>query len=217
LTAALLAGAGCGSSPTAPTDPGVGPAPPAPPAPANQAPVIATMTVAESSYRTGRITASASDPDGRIASGTVDWGDGTTSTVSGDYASITLTHRYDSAQAFSVTLRVVDDDALATQQARSVTIRVPPEACIGIEIIEVCAQATSDFRNVRVSAKAGDIVLSQITLTDGQPAITLPLAGGFGRLTLSADLQRGRIVVGGEVCPIPFLVCVPIGSHTIQL
>jgi hypothetical protein len=214
LAAVMVAAAGCGSSPTGPTDPGSNPA--APPAPANQAPVIATMTVAESGYRTGSLTGSASDPDGRIVSATVDWGDGTTVTPVGNYASLSLTHRYDSAQAFSVTLRVVDDAGLATQQAKSLTIRVPPEACLGIEVIEVCGQVASDFRNVLLSAKAGDIVLAQITIEDGRPAVTVPLAGGFGRLTISADLQRGRIVVGGEVCPIPFLVCVPIGSQAIQ-
>jgi hypothetical protein len=175
------------------------------------------MTVTNSADRTGRLTASAADSDGTIASGTVDWGDGTTSPINSGFASISTTRLYTRAQAYTVTLRVVDDKGAATTLTRSVTIRVPPEACLGILVIEVCAEATANFSTMRLEARAGDIVLAGANLNDGAGSVVLPLAGGFGRLTLSHNFNTGRLTITGEVCPVPFLVCQGIGSQTIQL
>jgi hypothetical protein len=200
-----------GSSPTSPSPgptPGPGPI-------TNLAPTISTMTVSQSAYRTGRVSAAASDPDGQVASGTVDWGDGTTTTLNGP-TSVSSTHRYARAQAYSVTLRVLDDAGASAALTRSVSITVPPEACIGIEIIEVCATTTADFRNANIAAKAGDIVLARATISEGTPSVSLPLASGFGRLTVSHNFNTGRMTITGDVCPVPFLVCRAISSHTIQ-
>jgi PKD repeat protein len=184
------------------------------PTPINAAPTISQISVAQSAYRTARVTATAADSDGQIASGTVDWGDGSTSPVTS--GTISLTHRYNRAQAYTVTVNVVDDKGLSAQLSRSVTITVPPEACIGIKVVELCARSTSDFKNLQIAAKAGDVVLAGITVSDGNPSIALPLALGFGRLTLSHNFTTGRLTIAGEVCPVPFLVCESVGSQTIQ-
>lgn len=198
----------CGKdSPTAPT--------PAP-APANAPPTIAAMAVSQSAYRTARLTATTGDSDGRVATATVDWGNGSTSDVSSSAANITVTHRYNRAQSYTVTLRVFDDDGASTQQSRSVTIRVPPESCVGIKIVEVCAQSTADFQNLEVAVRAGDIALAKAMISEGNPSIALPLLLGFGRLTLAHNFTTGRLTISGEVCPIPFLVCEPVGSVPIQ-
>jgi hypothetical protein len=191
-------------------------APSDPPPAANAAPVIGPVSLSESGFRTARLTGNATDSDGQITAGTVDWGDGTTTAISSGFANISLTHRYNRAQAYSVTLRVTDDDGVAAQLTRSVTIKVPPEACLGILVIEVCAESSADFRNLQIAAKAGDIVLAGITVSDGNPSVVLPLALGFGRLTVSHNFTSGRLTITGEVCPVPFLVCQTIASQAIQ-
>ncbi|MDH4063460.1 MAG: PKD domain-containing protein [Acidobacteriota bacterium] len=209
LLVVVAISAGCSKSPTAPS--------PSPqPTPANSAPTISTMTVAQSAYRTARITATTGDGDGQVASGTVDWGDGSTTNLTSGVTSVNTTHRYGRAQAYSVTLRVVDDDGAQAQLTRSVSITVPPEACLGIEVVELCARSTSDFKNMEVAVRAGDVSLARATVSDGNPSIALPLAAGFGRLTLAHNFTTGRLIVSGEVCPVPFLVCKPVGSKTIQ-
>lgn len=210
LLIAALGTAACNGSPTSPTDP------PAPPPPANAAPQIGSMSVAESGYRTGRITAASTDADGQIVSGTVDWGDGSTSPITNGFGSINLTHRYAQAQSYTVTLRVMDDDGAESQLARSVNIRVPPEACLDVLILDVCARSTSNFKNLNVAVRAGAVSLASFTISDGNPSITVPLGGGFGRLTLSHNFNTGRLSISGEACPVPFLVCESIGSRTIQ-
>ncbi len=198
----------CGKdSPTAPTPP---------PAPANTPPTIGTMAVSQSAYRTARLTATTADSDGRVVTATVDWGDGSTSNVSSSAANITVTHRYNRAQSYTVTLRAVDDDGASTEQSRSVMITVPPEACVGIKVVEVCAQSTADFQNLNVAVRAGDVSLARATVSEGNPSIALPLLFGFGRLTLAHNFTNGRLTISGEVCPIPFLVCEPVGSVPIQ-
>jgi hypothetical protein len=196
----------CGKdSPTAPT-----------PTAANVAPTIATMAVSQSAYRTARLTATTSDSDGRVVTAMVDWGNGSTSDVSSSAANINVTHRYNRAQSYTVTLRVVDDAGASTEQSRSVTITVPEEACVGIKVVEVCAQSTADFRNLQVAVRAGSVALASATISEGNPSIALPLLLGFGRLTLAHNFTTGRLTISGEVCPIPFLVCEPVGSVPIQ-
>jgi len=208
--ALALAAVACGSS--SPTNPTPTPAP----QPANIAPVIGQMAASQSAYRTGRLTANATDSDGQISSANIDWGDGTTTPLTTGFASISQTHRYARAQSYTITLRATDDKGTTAQSTRSVTITVPPEACLGILVIELCARSTSDFKNLQVAAKAGDIVLAGITVTDGNPSIAMPLAAGFGRLTLSHNFTSGRLTISGEVCPVPFLVCDSVGSRVIQ-
>jgi hypothetical protein len=209
ILAFILAGCSGNASPTAPT-------PGPPPPPANVAPTIGSMNVTNSAYRTARVTASASDSDGQVASGTVDWGDGTTSNVTSGFGSVSMTHQYGQAQSYTVTFRVLDNGGLSTQASRSVTITVPPEACVGIRILDVCARTTADFRNLRLAVKSGEIVLAQFTIDNGNASpVRVPLALGFGALTFQHNFNTGRLTITGEVCTVPFLVCEPVGSPVI--
>jgi PKD repeat protein len=210
LGAALCAW-NCGSSPTTPSTP------PAPAITPNTPPVIDQMAVVQSAYRTARLTASATDADGQVNSGKVDWGDGTTTSLTSGFASISMTHRYDRAQAYSVALSVADAAAASAESTRSVTITIPPEACLGVIAIQLCARSTADLRNLTVQARAGDVVLAGITISEGNPSVVLPLALGFGRLTLSHNFTTGRLTIGGEVCTVPFVVCQPVVNQAIQL
>ena len=76
--------------------------------------------------------------------------------------------------------------------------------------------ATADFRNVQIAARAGEIVLAGATISDGNPSVSLPLLLGFGRLTLTHNFTSGRMTITGEVCPVTFLVCEPVGSQITQ-
>jgi hypothetical protein len=208
VTAATVAGGGCGSTPTSPTPP--------PPAAVNARPVIASMSVTQSSYRTGRISASASDSDGPIASGTVDWGDGTTTNVTRGFASISLTHRYDSAQSFPITLRVADDQGAAAQQTQVVQIAVPPETCVDIQLIEGCARVSSDFQQVTLLFQnPAHLIVGSFQLSDGLSGAPMHLLAWYGDLEGAVDLRAGRITLTGKVCAAP-LVCGSIGTTVIQ-
>jgi hypothetical protein len=183
--------------------------------PANAAPVIGSLSVVESSYRTARVTAAVTDADGTVTTVRIDWGDGANTTVPSGFGAVSQTHKYGGAQSYTVTVHATDDASGTAQLSKSVTIRVPPEVCASIEILELCASSTANFRNLNVAVRAGDIVLQSFTISDGQPAIVVPLALGWGRLSLAYNFDTGLLRIGGEVCVVAYFVCFPIAEHRI--
>ena len=208
---------GCGGgSPTSPS-PVAGPNPtPAPaPAPQNAPPTFSQISLAQSAYRSARLTANVSDPDGQVTMLVINWGDGKQDTVTSGFGSIARTHEYGDAQAFSVALMATDNLGLTSQNTRSVTITVPPEKCVGVRIVDICGRVTSDFSRMNVSLKAVDTVITSFTVNEGTPTISIPLLP-FGRLTATFGFNTGRLRLQGEFCAIPLLSCSGLFDETIQ-
>jgi PKD repeat protein len=95
-----------------------------PAAPENQPPtaVISATTTAVRGQPVQFDASGSSDPDGQIARYVWDFGDNTTRE-----RGVTVTHVYQRAGTYQVTLRVVDDGDLAVEAAHSITVNRPPE------------------------------------------------------------------------------------------
>jgi hypothetical protein len=203
LLALVLFGA-CDSSTTGPVEP------------ENQAPSVASVTMAPDGYRKARLTGSVSDPEGAIDSVVIDWGDGTTTDVTGDPASISIEHTYDRAQDYSVTLTVTDAEGLSAQRASSIRIEVPDPFCLDFfKIAGICIGGSSNLKNFDVEVRVLNKVVYEQQVREGDGRLDIPLGAGIGTITIDFDMDQGRFTVTGEVCPVPFLVCQEILSQTI--
>lgn len=211
LLTCALALAACGDSggPTDPSDP---------PDARNLAPAVDEISLAKDGYSRARLTGSASDPEGGVASVVVDWGDGQSSDVTNSYASIRLSHRYDRAQDYTVTVMVTDDQGQTSQRSASISIQVPDPACIDfLKVVSGCISMSRDLRNFRLEFRIANKIVYESEIKDGKGDVRVPLAGGFGMMVVGFDMDRGRITIGGEVCVVPHLVCQEVASKTIQL
>lgn len=205
---AAIAFAACGeSSPIGPE-----------PEPVNAPPTITSLSMADDGYSRARLTGSASDPEGAMATVEIDWGDGSTTTVDGDPASISVSHRYDRAQDYTTTLTVTDAEGLTAQRTSSIRIEVPDPVCLDLlKIVGVCINGTLNLRNFELEARVLNQVVYRSEIRDGQGDLRIPLPGGAGNLRIRYNMDTGRVTISGEVCPVPFLVCEEIASRTIQL
>lgn len=195
-----------------------GPEVPEPDVPANLAPVVQSVSVADDGYRKARLRGSVSDPEGDIASAVIDWGDGKTTNVTGSFSNISVQHRYDRAQDFTVTLTVTDGEGVSSERSSSISIQVPDPACLDLlKIVGACINVTKDLRNFELEVRVFNKVVYSEEIKDGKGDVRIPFGAGFGAMVVAFDMERGRLTVTGEYCIIPFLKCESFGSHTIQL
>lgn len=92
----------------------------------NQAPVahLSVSTIASVSWPVTVSTAATADPDGALASGQLDWGDGTTVIWLGP-PQPTYSHTYASIGTYTITLNVVDDKFLGNAMSCTITFPLP--------------------------------------------------------------------------------------------
>ncbi len=186
-----------------------------PAAPENQAPTVASVAMADDGYRKARLTGSVSDPEGAIDSVVIDWGDGTTTDVTGDPASISVQLTYDRAQDYTVTLTVTDAGGLSAQRASSIRIEVPDPFCLDFfEIARICIGGSSNLKNFDLEVRVLNKVVYSDEVREGDNRIEIPLGAGIGTMTIDFDPDLGRFTFTGEVCPVPFLVCREVVSQT---
>lgn len=189
-----------------------------PEVPPNQAPVVESLSVGDDGYRKARLTGAVSDPEGDIASVVIDWGDGKTTDVSGNYSDISVQHRYDRAQDFTVTLIVTDGEGASSERSSSVSIQIPDPLCLDLlKIVGACIQVTRDLRNFEMEVRILNKVVFSEEIKDGKGEMRVPFGVGLGALVVDFDMDAGRMTLTGEYCVIPFLKCEALGSHTIQL
>lgn len=191
--------------------------PSGPSEPANEAPVVQEIAVADDGYRKARLTGAVSDPENDIASVTIDWGDGKTTEVTEGFADISVQHRYDRAQDFTVTLTVVDGEGVTVDRSASISIQVPDPACLDFfKVIGACIEITRDLRNFNLDVKVLNKTVYKSEIKDGKGALRIPLAGGFGFLVIGFDMDIGKMTIGGEYCVIPHIKCEPLTSKTLE-
>ncbi len=173
-------------------NPGGTPPPTATPTPtatpgANQPPTIADLAFSSTSL-TGTLTASVTDEDGEVTSVTIEWGDGDESTVTGDFANISTTHRYGDKGSYTVRLTAVDDRAGSAAESREVSVT----KVVRVRVDDFLFTSTNSCDNFSSDNEfSGSVTLSGATSTlinfsiTTVPAFGLPL----GSLTFSQDLS----------------------------
>lgn len=203
LLSALIVLGACDSSTTGPVEP------------ENEAPTVASVEMAPDGYRKARLTGSVSDPEGAIGSVVIDWGDGTTTDVTGDPGSISVQHTYDRAQDYTVTLTATDAGGLSDQRTSSIRIEVPDPFCLDFfKVAGICIGGSSNLKNFDLEVRVLNKVVFDRQVREGDGRIDIPLGAGIGTISIDFDPDRGRFTFTGEVCPVPFLVCREIVSQT---
>ncbi len=154
---------------------------------ANQPPTIADLAFSSNSL-TGTLTASVTDEDGEVTSVTIEWGDGNESTVTGDFANISTTHRYGDKGSYTVRLTAVDDRAGSAAESREVSVT----KVVRVLVDDFLFTSTNFCDNFDSTNEfSGSVTLSGTISTlinfsiNTPPASDLPL----GSLTFSQDLS----------------------------
>lgn len=205
----VLALGACQSDATGPSEPEV---------PVNQAPVVQSISVADDGYRKARLTGSVSDPEGDIASAVIDWGDGKTTNVSGDFGNISVQHRYDRAQDYTVTLTVTDGEGLFAQRSSSMSLKVPDPFCLDfLKIVGACVNGSKDLTHFEIEVRVLNKVVYFEEIKTGDGELRIPFGLGIGAMTVEFDMDAGTMTFTGEYCVIPYLKCETMPSQTIQL
>jgi len=193
----------------------VAPAPVPPPAAANQAPTAAfTITPGQGTLPLlVQFDASASsDSDGSIQTFTWDFGEpaGASST-----SGITTAHTYSGAGAFTVQLRITDDDGASATTTQTVTVLNPPLALATISgTIHILSSSAID-------SDVNDVGSPPTPNNDFSSAQTLPnpvTLGGFANLPMTGvgdDPQRGNLFSTGD--PGDFYALSMVGNEIIIL
>lgn len=186
--------------------------------PGNQAPVISDFTVTTTDFRTGRVTANVSDPDGSLTTVKVDWGDGSTTNDTSGAASMNANHIYSKAQSYTVTLTIIDDGGESAVESKSLSIEYPAERCVGIKGINFCAQFSGDFKHVRVYAQILGEEINFFTLEDGKSGSAFIPPTGIARLLGTFNASAKTLKLDYQGCLIPYVAstCKTITSQTIR-
>jgi hypothetical protein len=145
----------------------------------------------------------------------VDWGDGRRDTITSGFANISRTHVYDNAQAYQIVLVATDNLGATSQDNRSITITVPAERCVGVQIADVCGQVASDFSRIRIWAEVAGVQIFSFSVVESTPTLTFS-PNIFTRVTASFNFATGRLRLQGEFCVVPFVVCSGVLDETIQ-
>jgi PKD repeat protein len=167
--------------------------------PPNQFPVVSLAVTPTSGFSPVTVTAStagSSDPDGAIASTTVNFGDGTVASVApGGSAS----HVYSAAGTYLVSATVTDNNAAQSSVAASVnvvapyvSISVPRHRAIGIAPIKVVASAHSGNPIAGMKIYVDDKLVYQTTAS--QINTYLKMARGTRRIIVQAWETNGTLI-----------------------
>jgi PKD repeat protein len=133
----------------------------------NKPPVAALALSASTAYAPASITAStvgSTDPDGTIASSSINFGDGTVS-VSGPSA----THSYSAPGTYTVTATVTDNAGASSSTSASVTIKAPQ---VIVSSPTSGAQVTSPV-HVTATGFSGNTVTAMQIYLDGALVVTV--------------------------------------------
>ncbi|HEU4416727.1 MAG TPA: PKD domain-containing protein [Candidatus Angelobacter sp.] len=161
----------------------------------NQTPVAALSVTAGTILVGGSITASAagsSDPDGTIASTTIDFGDGTSA------AAISASHQYKVAGSYTVKATVTDNFGATATKSAVITVN-PPSVTI---ISPTFTSTTSTSVRVTGTAASGYPVVATQVYIDGvlkyQTATntadtTVPFAVGTHRIAVQGKDSSGAV------------------------
>lgn len=167
--------------------------------PPNQLPVArlaVTPTSGPSPVTVIASTAGSSDPDGAIASTTVNFGDGTVTSVAPGGA---VSHIYSSAGTYLVSATVTDNNGAQSTVAASVnvvapyvSISVPQNRAIGIAPIKVVAAAYSGNPIAAMKVYVDDVAVYQTTAS--QINTYLKMVRGTRRITVQAWETNGTVI-----------------------
>ncbi len=167
LPAALLLG-GCDAG--SPTEPAM-----------DLDPTIASLKVAKVGdvYLRGSLRASVTDPEGKLANVIIDWGDGSTFTVTADFDAISKTHDYTKDGKYSVVVTATDAAGNRVASDGSLALDPVPHACADIKVLSACFNVHPDYKGADVEIQVFGNTLHKYNLstTKNRVEVILPVGG----------------------------------------
>lgn len=207
----LLAAAACASTDATGPDP----------AP-DQEPTVAgvAMTADAKTYLRARLKGAASDPEGEMDDVVVDWGDGTTATLTQDFDAISMNHDFPEVGSYTVTVTATDAAGNRVSDQATVKFEEIPKPCIDIKVVTGCATIHPDMKGLTVEVSVFGVKLNRFTLSTTNTHVELPIVSPvldglklypYGRFAVDVSLSRTK---GASRIRMYVIGCKVIGGCT---
>lgn len=161
-------------------------------------PAISSLKVAKVGdiYLRGSLKAAASDPEGELDNVVIDWGDGSTLTVTADFDAISKTHDYDRDGKYDVTVTATDLAGNRVSSRGSLSLDPVPHACADIKVVGACFNVHPDYKGADVEIKVvGNTVHKyNLSTTKNRIEVILPIAGivGQAKVIMTSRFSRTK-------------------------
>jgi len=144
----------------------------------------------------------AEDPEGRMGTVVIDWGDQSTVTVTSDFDAISKTHDYAKSGTYTVVVTATDVGGNRVTDQATVKLDELPQPCLDIKLVSGCLKIHPDYKGVTVEVGVLGITVDAFTLstTDNHVEIPIPApvpAGGIlpypmGKLAVDATFSKTK-------------------------
>jgi PKD domain len=156
----------------------------------DQAPQIAGLSVTKAGdvYLRGSLSAAVSDPEGKMQEVVIDWGDGSSLTVTSDFGAVSKTHDYKAAGTYPVVVTATDAAGNRATGTGSLKLDPVPHACIDVKIVGACLDVHPDFQGVDIDIRVLDnsIYKFNLSTTKSRVEVILPVGGVLGQVKVVA-------------------------------